>query len=115
MKKSPIQYTQEANHIPDFMKDFHDCKDLFKSINQQYSKGDKPSPVNWVDAHVYTVDYFLWFMGQHGYKLQKIKSKDVDFYDLHETLKALKEDRMKSDVQIFKNITSQEGKTNTAK
>lgn len=64
---TPRQYLLNHENLPDFMKDFHDQKDLFKAIYEQWKDG-KPEhkvldDVNWVDAHVFTIDFFLWWMG----------------------------------------------------
>ena len=77
-------------NLPDFLKDFHDQKDFFKAIYEQYSNSNSKellSRVNWVDAHCFTIDVFLWWMGKHGYKLQKSRKKGVDFFDPIETIK----------------------------
>lgn len=81
-------YMNNQENLPDFMKDFHDQKDLFKAIYEQWKNEDNQTlhKVSWVDAHVFTIDYFLWWMGLHGYKLQKIKKKDVEFYNPEETI-----------------------------
>lgn len=76
------------------MRDFHDQKDLFKSIYELY--GNKPEnkiPPNWVDSHVFTMDFFLWFMAIHGYKLQKFTSRRFEQFDIHETIKEMMEKR----------------------
>ncbi len=84
----PSQYLEAKNHLPDELKDFHDQKDLFKTIHQLWAKDSKPlENVNWVDGQIYTMDFFLWFMALNGYKLQKIKSKHTEFYDLSKTIK----------------------------
>jgi len=83
-------YMSNQENLPEFIKDFHDQKDLFKSIYAQYSEGNNKellSRVNWVDAHCFVIDVFLWWMGEHGYKLQKSKKKQVKFYDPAETIK----------------------------
>ena len=82
------QYVQNAEHLPEFMKDFHDQKDLFKAIYEQWcTKDDKIlNEVNWVNAQCFTIDYFLWWMGLHGYKLQKVKKKNVNFYNPIQTI-----------------------------
>ena len=86
----PINYVSNGEHLPEFIKDFQDQKDLFKAIYEQWKDGEPNhkvlEDVNWVDAHVFTVDFFLWWMGLHGYKLQKTKKKGVDFYDPLETI-----------------------------
>lgn len=82
-------YMNENKNLPDFMVDFHDQKDLFKVIYTQYREGNNKKlleNVNWVDAHCFTIDVFLWWMGKHGYKLQKSRCKNVEFYNPLETI-----------------------------
>jgi len=83
------QYLSNEEHLPDFLKDFHDQKDFFKAIYAQYGEGnskDLLDRVSWVDAHCFTIDVFLWWMGRHGYKLQKTRKKGVEFFDPNETI-----------------------------
>lgn len=73
-----MKFLSEGKHLPDFMKDFHDQKDLFKLIEYVYENGSHKVGVdvpNWRDAQVYTIDWFLWFMASRGYTLQKNRSK----------------------------------------
>lgn len=102
---TPIEYTQQRRNLPDFLKDFHDQKDVFKTIQDLY--GDHPSndslrklPNSWADNHIYVIDFFLWFLGQHGWKLQRDRS-NVEFYDIHATLKEFSERRSKKFAQIL--------------
>ena len=89
-----------ALYLPPFMRDFHDQKELFKDIQRMVEKRKKAEPnytyldgVSWVAAHVYVIDFFLWFMAQHGYTLQKCRRGDVDFHDIGEELAANRERR----------------------
>lgn len=82
--------------LPYFMRDFHDQKDLFKSIETLYSKSENKMPGNWIDNHVFTIDWFLWFMADHGYTLQKYRGKKVKTFDIHETINELKIVRIKN-------------------
>ena len=75
----------EQGHLPECLKDFHDAKALFRSLSVYFVESDQ-CPVNWVDGHVYTIDYFLWFMAIHGYKLTKTRA-NVQTEDLRETIK----------------------------
>jgi len=80
------------------MRDFHDQKDVFKSIHSQYrldEPKDHRDPINWVQAHIYTVDQFLWFMAEHGYTLQRSR-KQVSFCDITATLAHHEKLRMES-------------------
>lgn len=75
----------EQGHLPECLKDFDDAKALFRSLSVYFVESDD-CPVSWVDAHVYTIDYFLWFMAIHGYKLTKTRAS-VEIKDLQETIK----------------------------
>lgn len=82
MNKSSDDYTkldawlESGEFLPEFMRDFHDQKDLFKAIHKLYG-----SDLSWVGAHVYTVDRFLWYMASRGYVLRKSRRK-IDFRPL---------------------------------
>jgi hypothetical protein len=98
-----IRWREEGAHLPDFMRDFHDQKDLFKSI-----AGIPPPPssiaaaeINWMQAHVYTIDRFLWFMARHGYTLQKSRAK-LPFSDIGETLGQMVKDRREAESSILR-------------
>lgn len=101
---TPQEYTESKGYLPDFLKDFHDQKDVFKTISDLYQNDEnyKQLPQSWRDNHIYVIDFFLWFMGQHGYKLQRDRSK-VEFYNLQETLAEFKAKR----VQHFAKILTQ--------
>ena len=66
-------------YLPSFMRDFHDQKDLFKTIDHFWN----PKDVSWVQAHIYVIDYFLRFMAVHGYILQRCRKK-IAFQDIEE-------------------------------
>jgi imidazoleglycerol phosphate dehydratase HisB len=91
MSNEAIQYTESKEYLPDFLKDFHDQKDLFKAIHELYKNNEslQKMPQSWVDNHIFVMDYFLWFMGQHGYKLQKVRKKGIKFFDLHATIEEM--------------------------
>ena len=67
-------WLKSGKYLPTFMRDFHDQKDVFKSIHKLYGDVDIPNPPSWIDAHVYTVDRFLWYMASRGYTLQKAEN-----------------------------------------
>ncbi len=100
-KSCPFEYTQSGKHLPLFLRDFHDQKDVFKAIQALYSKGENPPPGNFRDNMVYVIDYFLWFMGQRGYTLQKSRAK-VDFLDMQKDIEADKTEKIKIFTQMFK-------------
>lgn len=79
------QWLKSGAHLPDFMRDFHDQKDLFKTIHELVHANEGSQRITWVDAHIYTVDVFLWFMARRGYTLQRSRAKQ-DFLDIHQTV-----------------------------
>lgn len=90
------------------MKDFHDAKDLFKAIHELYknNEGLQALPNSWRDNHIYVIDYFLWFMGQHGYKLQKIRS-GIQFFDINKTISEMRDKRMSDLNEILLGINKE--------
>lgn len=91
------EWREKQKHLPKFMRDFHDCKDLFKAIDQ-FIVCDEDHPANsvsWVQAHCYTIDVFLWFMARHGYTLQKSKAK-VQFDNLDDRIEQMRRKRSES-------------------
>ena len=106
---TPSEYNTEKKYLPDFLKDFHDQKELFKTMHEAWAERlEKELPAfNWRDSHIYTIDFFLWFMGLHGYKLQKISAKDVEFYDLDATIKASKERRDDISFKVLSSVIEQ--------
>lgn len=85
------EYVSSGEHLPEILKDFHDQKDFFKAIYHNCGEtSDVLKDVNWMQAHVLTIDVFLHWAGLHGYKLQKSRAKGVEFYDIEETINAFK-------------------------
>jgi len=73
-------------YLPEFMRDFHDQKDIFKEIATLYQDSNNADKMpNWVNAHCYTVDWFLYYMASRGYTLQKTRKKGVNFRPLFVT------------------------------
>ena len=102
-------YMNNQENLPDFIKDFHDQKDLFKAIYEQWKDGEHKTleNVSWVDAHVFTIDYFLQWMGLHGYKLQKIRKKDIEFYDIEETIEQARLIRLGKETEMLSKALKQ--------
>lgn len=67
-------------YLPTQLRDFHDQKNLFKSMHHLYQDNlSSDTAPNWRDGHIYTIDWFLWFMASRGYTLQKTRKKGIDF------------------------------------
>lgn len=96
-KPDPTDWLKSGEYLPDFMRDFHDQKDLFKALqevverrNEKDGKLSYTHDLTWVTAHVYTVDVFLWVLARHGYTLQRSR-KRVTFSDVHDFIGAAME------------------------
>lgn len=86
------EWREKGKHLPSFMRDFHDQKDIFKAM-MDYFNNSEDMPVTLKDGHVFTIDWFLWFMAAHGYTLQKTAAKCENFQDLHKTIERSKNAR----------------------
>jgi hypothetical protein len=80
-------------NLPDFLKDFHDQKYVFKFIHtiidRENDKDHILEQVSYADAQIYTIDYFLFIMFKYGYTLQKSRAK-LNFYDLKKDIEKMK-------------------------
>lgn len=89
--KDQIEWKDTVKMKPDFLEDFHDQKDFFKSL-YEVMKPDHMGYPEWVKAHCFTIDLLLPFLAMHGYTLQKSRSKK-EFHDIHETIEEFKRKR----------------------
>lgn len=102
------QWRNGGEHLPHFLRDFHDQKDLFKFLFdralEQYKEDPNPFHVtqnmSWVDGHLYTIDHFLWLMAEFGYTLQKSK-KAIAFNDPEETIREFTNEQRKQMAEVL--------------
>lgn len=82
------EWLNSGEYLPRFMRDFHDQKDIFKTMhNTIHNADDNGNPR---DGHIYVVDTFLWYMARCGYTLQRSR-KDVSFKELQEDIDRYKD------------------------
>ena len=98
------EFVDNHKHLPSFMRDFHDQKDLFKTIGS----GKSPNPMNptisVTDGMCYTIDNFLWVMAMHGYTLQKCRAKKP-FVDIHHSISAREAKETSAFKQMLENAS----------
>lgn len=100
-------YLDSGEYVPELFRDFHDQKTLFKRLNQLVqNRKDETKDVDWVSAHIYTIDVFLWFMAKHGYTLQRSRKK-LSFEDLGSELHAFEEARREESSELLKQLIGQ--------
>jgi len=80
------RWLDAGKYLPPEFRDFHDQKDVFKSL---FHDVDIPE-LSWIDAHIFTVDTFLWYMAAHGYTLQQSRQR-LRFCDLQESMRRQQE------------------------
>lgn len=80
-------WLQSGKYLPEFMRDFHDQKDVFKAMHNTITNANDNG--NARDGHIYVVDTFLWYMARCGYTLQKSR-KDVDFKSMDDDIERMK-------------------------
>lgn len=87
-KEKLLARIKSGKHLPPCLRDFHDQKDVFKSVHYIMSKKNPKTAeeTDWIKGHCYTIDMFLKFMALHGYELRKSKSRPT--YDLQDTIDA---------------------------
>lgn len=101
MSRDLRAWLDSAEYLPEFMRDFHDQKDVFKAIHELVNEHDGTKAINWRDAHIYTIDVFLWFMARRGYTLQRSRAK-CDFLDIHQTIAAQNQVRQDAFISALK-------------
>lgn len=81
------KWLESGEYLPEFMRDFHDQKDVFKAMHNTITNANENG--NPRDGHVYVVDTFLWYMARCGYTLQKSR-KQVEFKDMDDDIERMR-------------------------
>lgn len=83
------RWRTEGQYLPEFMRDFHDQKDLFKALQDLVDRANAKNgshrslTASWSEYHIYTVDIFLWVLAAHGYTLQRSRRR-FGFHDIYD-------------------------------
>ena len=89
---SVAEWVKSGKHLPKFLRDFHDQKDVFKVIARLCPADDKdPYYVSWVNAQCYTIDKFLRVMAFCGWTLQRTRHAE-EFCDIDAEIKQMKDE-----------------------
>lgn len=81
------KWLESGEYLPEFMRDFHDQKDVFKAMHNTITSANENG--NPRDGHIYVVDTFLWYMARCGYTLQKSR-KQVEFKDIGDDIERMR-------------------------
>ncbi len=86
------KWLEDRKYMPSFLRDHSDIKQLFKCIHSTVDMTKSvQNPPNWIDAHCYVIDIFLWYMAKRGYTLQRCRNKSLEFKDLQADLDLFQE------------------------
>lgn len=86
------KWLKSGRYLPAPLRDFHDQKDTFKAIHEIISENQATKDINWIQAHCYVIDVFLWFMARRGYTLQRSRQRH-DFLCLEDSVRNQKKKR----------------------
>lgn len=86
---SLTNWLRSGAYLPAPLRDFHDQKEVFKTLWQRVEKRKSKDPstasylgsMGWVEAQVLVIDHFLWFMAAHGWTLQRSRARIADPYE----------------------------------
>ncbi|PKH21430.1 hypothetical protein CIG19_16655 [Enterobacterales bacterium CwR94] len=93
-----IEWLSSGEYMPEFLRDFHSQKDLFKAMHNTITNADENG--NWRDGHVYVVDTFLWYMARCGYTLQRSR-KQVSFRSIDDDIERFRKETADSFAKIL--------------
>lgn len=88
-------FLESGKHLPPFLRDFHNQKDVFKTLWCYMDKSSFPKEIQtlgWVNFHIIIIDIFLWWMAKRGWTLQRSRQK-VEFLDVNEDIKKYKDEQ----------------------
>nr|DAH11593.1 MAG TPA: hypothetical protein [Caudoviricetes sp.] len=94
------KWLESGEYLPEFMRDFHDQKDVFKAMHNTITNANENG--NPRDGHIYVVDTFLWYMARCGYTLQKSR-KQIEFKDMDDDIERMRREFSEK----FRNIISE--------
>jgi hypothetical protein len=95
-------WLKSGAYLPRKMRDFHDQKDVFKALFDTIRIPENLKHISWVDAHIFTIDIFLWWMARRGYTLQKSRSRQDFFVDFDKSVADAKERRDARDIELLR-------------
>lgn len=98
MKTTLDEWIRTGTYLPKPLRDFHDQKDVFKRVDEIIFQRQQAEPKayllkhlpGWTHAHVYVVDFFLWYMARCGWTLQRSRMP-LEFVDLDVDIAAHRE------------------------
>ena len=87
-------WRDNAKYLPEEFRDWHDQKDLFKSISpvlKGYLELHKDSTtlkdilkMTWMELQCVVIDVFLWEMAKKGYVLKRMSSAKLKKFELED-------------------------------
>ena len=93
--KTLKQWRDKDEHLPRFLRDFHNQKEVFKVLADVVSRSPRADEMpNWATANAYVIDIFLWCMARYGYTLQKTRAKVDGLASLADDIEARQREEM---------------------
>jgi hypothetical protein len=95
------QWLKSGAYLPPPMRDFHDQKDVFKALYDTIRMPERLQHISWVDAQIFTIDIFLWWMARRGYTLQRCRAHQ-EFVDFDKSVADARERRDAAAMQMLR-------------
>lgn len=108
------KWLEKGEYLPPIMRDFHDAKRIFKTIQTTIIAEEKPVIVrrpDFIEAQCYVIDVFLWYMAKHGYTLQKSRAK-LEFRDLISDIEQCEQKRCSEFAEFITHYLNEHKKQN---
>jgi len=108
------KWLQSQKHLPLFLRDFGTAGWLFRWIDKKVEKRrNDPRSADMMDdmptsrdAHIYVIDFFLWFMAMYGWTLQRSR-KRLEFDDIETMLEQFEQEERNAFYAILHNLDTQ--------
>ncbi len=101
-------YRKELKYLPDFIKDFHNQKDLFKIIHGWYNphsiENELLKKITFRDGQIFIIDYVLWCLSKYGFKIQRNNIEKSKFNSYFEQLNNWQKTKSETEISALTNL-----------
>lgn len=101
-------YKKELKYLPDYLRDFHNQKDLFKMIhgwyNQNYKETELLKKISFREGQIFIIDFVLWCLVRYGYKIQYNNMDKSKFNNYSEQLNNWQKVKNETEISALTNF-----------
>ena len=101
-------YKKELKYLPEYLRDFHNQKDLFKMIhgwyNPNYKETELLNKITFRDGQIFIIDFVLWCLVRYGYKIQYNNMNKSKFNNYDNQLSNWQKVKSETEISALTNI-----------